>query len=357
MTIQRTILAPALLTAALLSACDTTQNGSGDSPEIELSYGGIREGDEPARFGDPEVAAEEREARDPAEPQDPARDVEETRRIPGTISVVVAIRYGDLVERGNNGEGAWRFHVVAHGGLIHGVRQLLDEGEDGGLARVSRNELNFGSHVRPGDSDGARLLIEYAPSDDLRDGIVIETEGLGIALTLRQMLDHRSVYRTRQGEVALHAYRFAPDAEVACRSGTIRARVSDLGEDGAGTIRGVVDNNAGERLGHFRGRYGFRQDGSPVLFGKIINNDGVKVARVRGTFERTSEDEVAVRARIQLRSGEAQGALRGVMVNLDGRGGRLEARWAIDCDAAEDTLPRGDDLGPNRDDAELSRPE
>lgn len=355
---QKRVLFPLVLSPLfILGACGSPSSEE-TSPEIELSYGGIRAGDEAPNFDDPAVIEEDNAEQDAPLADDPTITAESdaARQRPELVRVVVAIRYGDLVERGLDGEGRWRFDVLAEGGLIHAVRQQLDDGETGILERIDRSHVAFASGVRAGDSDAARMLIEYVPAADGREGLVLETAGLRVALPLRELVDHRSLHRSELGEVAIHAYRRGPDrpAAEACRGGTLRARLSGLGDDGVGRIRGVVLNHDGEKLGHFRGKYGFRAEGEPVLFGKIITSAGAAVARVRGTFERVDDNHAVVRARIQVRDGQASGALRGLMIHRDGRGGRLEARWALECN--DDSMPTGDDLGPSTDDAERARP-
>lgn len=358
MKIQHSLLSFALWSVVVQGACGAGPEES-SSAELELSYAGIREGNEAPAFDDPAVLEEERQDRETNYPDDPATaaDANATRARPEVVSVVVTVRYGDLVERGLDGEGRWRLHVLAEGGLIHAVRQQLEDGEVGLLERIDRSHVAFGSAIRAGDSDGARLLIEYVPAAEGREGLVLETAGLRVALPLRELIDHRSIHASAQGEVAIQAYRRTaerPTQDPACRGGTLRARLAPLGDDGVGRVRGVLLNHDGEKIGHFRGAYGFRGEGEPVIFGKIITREGGAIARVRGKFERIDDQHALVRARIQVRAGRASGALRGLMVHRDGGAGRLEARWAMKCQ--DDSMPVGEDLGPETDDAERSRP-
>jgi hypothetical protein len=136
-----------------------------------------------------------------------------------------------------------------------------------------------------------------------------------------------------------------------CRGGGILARVAPPGDDGVGLFEGVFTNRAGERLGRVRGKFGHRENGTQAIFGKMVARTGAFEARFRGLWERGDEG-LFFRARLHKRDGEAIGAVRGKIEDVEGRGGAMHARWGLACDTTMD----GSDLPPSTDGEEQTRP-
>lgn len=341
-----------LLTPFLLVACGgtdsstaVTQAATTDVLELERSYAGITTSDERPQFDDERVREHDRAERDVPMRERPEADA------PDRLRIALSIRYGNLLEDARPVTARWRFAVNAAGGAFLRGQVFVEDNEDPMLARTDRGTVTWQSSVPARDSDGARFVIGFG--EDAR-GLAIETAGLTIGIPLRELVDHESMHRTAAGQVYVRAHRIRADegSSEQCRGGGIRARATGLGEDGVGSVFGVVTNRDGDRIGHIRGRYGVRADGSQVFFAKLIGLNGNFMARARGTFERIDDETIAVRARFAQRDGDATGVIHGrIITREDARGGVFLARWALDCD---DTVPR-DRMPPESDRAERDR--
>ena len=318
-----------------------------------MSYGALTDRDEAEFFGDDRVRAEDTADRDVAEPADAdrMREADAMLERPDAATILVTVRYGNLAGRERAEPARWPFTVTA-GGVITGVRLGLDEDEDGGLARDGVHQISWHSATAGSDDDGAQMRIDYALDGDPERGVSIQTNDIQLIIPFRELADYRSIHRIAQGEVFVSAYRVRPDREIeVCRGGNIRAHVSPLRPDGVGEFFGVFTNHAGDRVGHVRGLYGHRADGTNPIFGKMISRNGAFEARFRGLWERTDDGRV-FRARLHGRGGEPIGVVRGRIADVEGRGGAMMARWALDCDS---TIDRSD-LPAESDAEERARP-
>jgi hypothetical protein len=220
--------------------------------------------------------------------------------------------------------------AVNRGALI--VRRTLnfEPANDRVLERSDRTFVDVESVTRPFVDGLVLTVVDPAPgSGPLILSYTPADGGDAHELELSTLLDGPVVRDVDDAGNRVAAIALRDDD--ACDHGFGRGRWHALRDD-AGVMLGVIDDAAGEPIGHIRGIWGERRDGVQVFFGKYIDIEG----RFRGLFGGHYRDGEMI-GRWFTSNGEV-GRLQGMYrESIPGprTGGQFALRWAETSCAVE----------------------
>ncbi|MBI5866954.1 MAG: hypothetical protein HZB43_01460 [candidate division Zixibacteria bacterium] len=307
----------------LLAGCskDSPSNpGTVDQLNLTSQFGGYTTSDEPAAFGDPEIAGMMEQDPECDDPAISAGAADSLRRLHGATVYAMAIRWGMLL-----GDSTvtvptdWSGSLSITHGAIHIVRTLQFEEHQDHIVRprTSRSELAWVSQTAPSfDGILVTIIVPPAPpdSDWSNNQVSFQTTPYSRIFSLSELnhLNEIVDVGTDGNQVAFNATNITADS---CGSGQLEGKWVLNPSHKNGHFLGKWMNEDGLMLGLVRGHFGARPDSSKVFFGKFIGLEGHFRGLIRGNWAFDLGDST-------------QGTFDGIFAGRGGQAlGELHGQW------------------------------
>jgi hypothetical protein len=275
----------ALVAAIMLAGCSSSSNksvNSGGNP-FNQAFGGLSATNESPAFGDPTLMSMSGDA-DAHDNMMGSSDLDSLIHGIGVNVFSVEFRWGHLqVDSTETVVTDWSGSLTIQRGAIVAIRTIgFDTGDHLVMPRHSRTELDWVSHTKEA-SDGI-LVYVYDPTGGAYYGNNFTFTTTPYTRTINTTgLDSLSdLVNVGNNQVSINILKVT---SLDCSGGFLDGRFirSELDRD-TGVFMGRWLSRGGLLFGHYRGRFGVRDDGTRVMYGKWISAGPPDESDAAGTF-------------------------------------------------------------------------